>query len=83
MKAATATAPVRKPTFSAETKLVIGAFSLDFLAWGIIDPFFSIFVQNLLHNVLLVGLVFALRGLVALLSLGPMSEIISRHGSRG
>ncbi len=84
MKAPAAqTAPARESGFSPEVKLVIAAFSLDFLAWGFIDPFFSVFVNDIFQNVLLVGLVFALRGLVALLSLGPMSEIISRHGGVG
>ncbi len=69
--------------FSSEVKIVIGAFALDFLAWGLIDPFFSVFVNSIFQNILLVGLVVSLRGFVALICLAPMSEIITVHGSRG
>ncbi len=73
----------QRPIFSSEVKIVIGAFALDFLAWGFIDPFFSIFVQSVLEHIVLVGLLVSLRALVALISLAPMSEIITRNGGAG
>lgn len=66
----------KKSIFSGGTKIIIFSMALDFLVWGLIDPFFSTFAASLLNNLFLVGLLVATKGFVGLISLSPLSETI-------
>ncbi len=72
----------RKPIFNRDSKIVIYAIALDWLAWGLIDPFFSAFAHTLMNSLILVGLIPTTKGFFGVISLGPISETIRRVSAR-
>ena len=46
--------------------LMTAAISLEYFAWGFVDPFFSIFANGILHNLFLLGILFAVKNFISL-----------------
>jgi MFS family permease len=66
----------KKQIFSPGIRIIISAMAVDFIAWGIIDTFFSALARSLFDNLFLIGLLVSVKALSSLISLAPFSKII-------
>lgn len=63
---------------SALIKWITIISSCEYLVWGIVDPIYSLFVNSIVGNYFLVGIIFGIRSLTGMLALFFFAKMLKR-----